>query len=363
MAWNRLLGTEANTGPILVGTSLGLIFEAEISTSEGSLFNTNPDQYFRQVHALEEDGQPAPVCCLEVERGIDSKYFIVATTRKRLFQFMGNGSRGYGAAGASARSFAQNQDLLPSFQEFPVNMGYSEIAFYTPKLRSCPKSFAWMMGNGVLYGQLDYSRPDSLLSDVQVWEYTPDIDLSSNKPLSIVLTQFHFLLLLRDRVKAVCTLNGQVVHEDVFPDKFGSLKRMIKDPAGGLVWIYTESAVFRYHIQREARDVWQMYTSMNRFDLAKEYCRDRPECMDIVLAKEAEHCFQNKRYLESAKCYALTQNYFEEIALKFIEAKEEEALKEFLLKKLSNLKLAERTQVTLLVTWLTELYLNRPGPA
>nr|XP_029507734.1 vacuolar protein sorting-associated protein 18 homolog [Oncorhynchus nerka] len=200
VGWNKLLGTETNTGPILVGTSQGIIFEAEISASEGSLFNTNPDQYFKQV-----------------------------------------------------------------------------------------------------------------------------------------------------------------VYEDVFPDKFGTLKKMIKDLAGGLVWIYTEKAVFRYHIQREARDVWQMYMSMNKFDLAKEYCRDRPECMDMVLAKEAEHCFQNKRYLESAKCYALTQNYFEEIALKFIEAKQDEALKEFLLKKLNNLKQSEKTQITLLVTWLTELYLNHLG--
>ncbi|XP_061609636.1 vacuolar protein sorting-associated protein 18 homolog isoform X1 [Phyllopteryx taeniolatus] len=360
VGWNKLLCNETSTGPILVGTGQGIIFEAEISATEGSLFNTNPDQYFRQVHSLEEDGRPAPVCCLEVERGLENKYFIIATTRKRLFQFVGKVAEGTEQQGFSS-IFTQNQDLLPSFQEFPANMGYSEITFYTSKLRTSPKAFAWMMGNGVLYGQLDYVRPDSLLSDVQVWEYTADIDLSFNKPISIVLTQFHFLLLLHDRVKTICTLNGQVVYEDVFPDKFGPLKRMIKDPSGGLVWIYTERAVFRYHIQRESRDVWQMYMSMNKFDLAKEYCRERPECMDMVLAKEAEHCFQNKRYLESAKCYALTQNYFEEIALKFIEAKQEEALKEFLLKKLSNLKASERTQITLLVTWLAELYLNRLG--
>uniref|UniRef100_A0A672JBG5 Vacuolar protein sorting-associated protein 18 homolog n=1 Tax=Salarias fasciatus TaxID=181472 RepID=A0A672JBG5_SALFA len=360
VGWNKLLGNETNTGPILVGTSQGIIFEAEISATEGSLFNTNPDQYFRQVHSVEEDGRPAPVCCLEIERGLENKYFIIATTRKRLFQFVGKVAEGSEQQGFSS-IFNQNQDLLPSFQEFPANMGYSEITFYTSKLRNSPKAFAWMMGNGVLYGQLDYVRPDSLLSDVQVWEYTPDVDLSLNKPISIVLTQFHFLLLLHDRVKAICTLNGQVVYEDVFPDKFGTLKRMIKDPAGGLVWIYTEKAVFRYHIQRESRDVWQMYMSMNKFDLAKEYCRDRPECMDMVLAKEAEHCFQNKRYLEVPSATALTQNYFEEIALKFIEAKQEEALKEFLLKKLNNLKQSERTQITLLVTWLTELYLNRLG--
>ncbi|KAJ0027124.1 hypothetical protein NQD34_018124 [Periophthalmus magnuspinnatus] len=360
VGWNKVLGVDSSTGPILIGTSQGLIFEAEITASEGSLFNNNPDQYFRQVHSLEEDGHAAPVCCIEIERGWENKFFIIATTRKRLFQFVGKVAEGSEQQGFSS-IFSQNQDLLPSFQEFPVNMGHSEITFYTSKLRSTPKAFAWMMGNGVLYGQLDSVRPDSLLSDVQVWEYTPDIDLSFNKPISIVLTQFHFLLLLPDRIKAVCTLNGQVVYEDVFPEKFGALKRMIKDPVGGLVWIYTERAVFRYHIQKESRDVWQMYMGMKKFDLAKEFCRDRPECMDMVLAKEAEHWFQNKRYLESAKCYAMTQSYFEEIALKFIEAKQEDALKEFLLKKLNNLKQNERTQMTLLVTWLAELYLNRVG--
>lgn len=98
---------------------------------------------------------------------MENKYFIIATTRKRLFQFVGKVAEGSEQQGFSS-IFSQNQDLLPSFQEFPANMGYSEITFYTSKLRTSPKAFAWMMGNGVLYGQLDYVRPDSLLSDVQV---------------------------------------------------------------------------------------------------------------------------------------------------------------------------------------------------
>ncbi|OCT66404.1 hypothetical protein XELAEV_18042658mg [Xenopus laevis] len=193
--------------------------------------------------------------------------------------------------------------------------------------------------------------------DVQVWEYPS----SAEKPMSIVLTQFHFLLLLPDRIKAICILNGQVVFEDIFTEKFGPLKKMLKDPNIGQIWIHTERAVFRYHVEREPRDVWKMYMSMGKFDLAKEFCRDRPECMDTVLANEAEHCFQSKKYIESAKCYALTQKYFEEVALKFIEAKQEEALMEYLQKKLSNLKSSEKIQVTLLTTWLTELYLNHLG--
>ncbi|XP_053330485.1 vacuolar protein sorting-associated protein 18 homolog isoform X2 [Spea bombifrons] len=356
VGWNRFLGNETSTGPILVGTIQGQIYEAEISASEGGLFSTNPDQYFRHIHTLEEELGPAPVCCLEINRGFENRFCVISTTAKRLFQFAAKIPEGTEPQGFSSL-FSQPADDLPSIQEFPGSLGYSEIAFYTPKLRSFPGSFAWMMGNGVLYGNLDFSRPDSVLTDVQVWEYSSN----NEKPMSIVLTQFHFLLLMPDRVKAICTLNGQVVFEDIFTEKFGPLRRMVKDPMLGQIWIHTERAVFRYHVERETRDVWKMYMNMEKFDLAKEFCRDRPDCMDIVLAKEAEHCFQNKKYKESAKCYALTQNYFEEIALKFIEAKQEDALMEFLLRKLANLKLSEKIQVTLLTTWLTELYLNRLG--
>ena len=44
------------------------------------------------------------------------------------------------------------------------------------------------------------------------------------------------------------------------------------------------------------------------------------------------------RYRQAATYYALTQISFEEVALKFIQVKERESLKMFLLKKMVNLK-------------------------
>lgn len=37
--------------------------------------------------------------------------------------------------------------------------------------------------------------------------------------MAICLTEFHMLILYDDRVKAICTLNEQVVYEDVFPTR------------------------------------------------------------------------------------------------------------------------------------------------
>uniref|UniRef100_A0A4W3J9J1 Vacuolar protein sorting-associated protein 18 homolog n=1 Tax=Callorhinchus milii TaxID=7868 RepID=A0A4W3J9J1_CALMI len=360
VGWNKVAGTEASTGPILVGTSQGHVFQAELLASEERLFTSSPDQYFRVVYSLEEEGLPTPVCSLEIEKGIDGRFFIIVTTRKRLYQFVGRPLEPTEQM-VFQPIFSQYADAPPSFQEFPVSLGYSDVSFYTPRLRSSPRCFAWMMGNGVLYGTLDYTRPDSLLSEVQVWEYPPELELHTQPPSAIVLTQFHFVLLLPDRLKAVCTLNGQPVHEDIFPDKQGRLVGLVKDPVSGLIWVYTDRAVFRYHIQREARHVWQMYMDMDRFDLAKEYCRDRPECLDVVLGREADYSFHKQRYLESARAYALTHRHFEEIALKFIEVEQEAALREFLLRKLGTLKAEDRTQRILLITWLVEIYLNKLG--
>uniref|UniRef100_A0A8C4Q9Y5 Vacuolar protein sorting-associated protein 18 homolog n=2 Tax=Eptatretus burgeri TaxID=7764 RepID=A0A8C4Q9Y5_EPTBU len=359
VAWNKFAGTEASTGSVLVGTHRGMIFEAELNSTEQGLFGGSPDVTFRRVYELEEDGEPAPVCCLEMERIFEGRYLVMATTRKRLYQFVATGSEG--DTTALQGLFSRYLNEPPSFLEFPAHFGYSDLALYTPKLRSSPRAFAWMTGSGVYYGSLDCGRQGSLLTDTQQWTYPTDLSADHKHPLSITLTQFHFLLLFPDHLSAVCTLNGQRIFQDSYPSKFGHLLKMVKDPIKGTVWTYTDNAVFRYYISQESRDVWQMYLSLGRFDLAKEYCKDRPECLDKVQTKQAEHYFDVGKYAESAMYYALTHAPFEEVALKFVKAKQDDALKIFLCKKLGNLKSEEKTQIAMLVAWIVELYLNRLG--
>ena len=55
-------------------------------------------------------------------------------------------------------------------------------------------------------------------------------------------------------------------------------------------------------------------------------------------------------YSFAAKCYAQTQVSFEEVALKFIQVEERQALRMFLLKKLDSLKNQVRTSVIYLTT-------------
>ena len=57
-----------------------------------------------------------------------------------------------------------------------------------------------------------------------------------------------------------------------------------------------------------------------------------------VLTRQAETVFEDDKYHESAMYYAITQNSFEDIALKFIRKGQEGALRTFLQKKITSLK-------------------------
>ncbi len=58
---------------------------------------------------------------------------------------------------------------------------------------------------------------------------------------------------------------------------------------------YTSQSIIKYIANKEHRKIWKIYLSKNEFDLAKQYCRDNPANLNMVLTKQAEHFFNNKK--------------------------------------------------------------------
>ena len=124
------------------------------------------------------------------------------------------------------------------------------------------------------------------------------------------------------------------------------------------IWAVTETNLFKFVVSREQRHVWQYYCNRHEFELAKKYSVDDEMHYNQVLIKEAEVLFEKGQYTESAQSYAETESRFEEVCLKFIQSEKLDALKVFLRRKLEKLEPQEQTQITMLVLWIVELYLN-----
>lgn len=218
--------------------------------------------------------------------------------------------------------------------------------------------------NWFLYLQLDptsQQNSNSLFTQSELINYPVENDDCKETPLSFVLTEFHALIMYSDRVKAISLLNQELVYEDHYSEAHGKLKNIVKDPKRKTIWAVTEKTVFRYKVAREERNVWRIYSDKQQFDLAKEYCHNNPAFIDIINVKQAELLFSKGDYEKSAEVFADTQSSFETICLKFLESEQINALKVYLSRRLEALNEDDKTLTSMIVIWMTELYLSQLG--
>lgn len=250
---------------------------------------------------------------------------------------------------------------IDTYVEVFSKTNYSKLRFW-PENQLVPNSLIWMMESESYYLKFDPESQKSIKSLTCEWSCIKNpnnnYEESQRPPSSVTLTEFHVLFVYSDTIKGVSLLNKEIVYEDNYNDAFGRLVDVIKDCVSGTIWAVTENALFKFKITKEERNVWKFYCDNKQFDLAKRYAKENEVYYNQVLVKEADMLFENGDYELSAQCYAETQSSFEEICLKFIQADKQEALKLFLRKKLDNIKPQDKTQITMIVIWLLELYLT-----
>lgn len=102
-------------------------------------------------------------------------------------------------------------------------------------------------------------------------------------------------------------------------------------------WIYTTQTIYELSIENEERDVWKLYLEKGQYDTALQYCKD-PGQKDKVYTAQARDYFSLRRYQMSARYFAESTVPFEEVALKFVEKNERDALRTYLNNKLERFR-------------------------
>lgn len=248
-------------------------------------------------------------------------------------------------------------------------IGYSQLDFII-QVQKFPKSFGWLTEAGVFFGELNQiadspnfiTTKKTLAFPEQPDDYRTASYVSrhqSQVPTSFVLTEFHLLLQYSDHVTGISLINHEVIYDEYYAEQHGKLMSIVKDVKTGNVYTFSNKTIFRYRINNEKRNVWQMYLEKCEFELAKRYSRDNPAHLDIVLSRIGENLYEKKLFLESAKVFAQTKRSFEEITLKFLQVDENLPLIYYLRSRLKECDaVLDQMQITMLVIWLVELYLT-----
>eukprot|EP00126_Sphaerothecum_destruens_P002875 Sdes_comp16279_c0_seq1m5592 len=165
IAWNSSIVKDSAAKPILLGTSLGEIYEADIEPNESGFFREREEKYVKKV--FEIDGSPSqPVTGLRMEcfpvtlgRNMGSrKYLIMAITPTRLYQFIGTASL---SDSPVFLSIFDQYRVNPGFRELPGDINSSELHFFKPADSENSSSFSWLTGVGVLHGNLLFGKQET----------------------------------------------------------------------------------------------------------------------------------------------------------------------------------------------------------
>ncbi|CEG66164.1 hypothetical protein RMATCC62417_02794 [Rhizopus microsporus] len=392
IAWNKQATlTDPSTREILIGTKNGLIYETCIEPTDE--YFKKEEKYFKQVYSIHESTMPITGLYFEQFPVNNRKYFVMATTSTRIYQFIGFVGPNTSSSSSSSNGLplSSNSDIIedrgeraifenlfakydvnPGFQELPGDLPHSELHFFSRyhelQQQGIAEAFAWLTGPGIYHGSLVFgsqNKGDSVIDDVQLLQYpaTPSDDEFRKPvvdiPISVALTEFHFILLYKDRVRAICQLNDQIVYEEMIPVAHGErVVGMTVDDIKKTFWIYTTLAMYELTINNEERDVWKLYLEKKKYNSALRYCKD-PAQKDKVFTAQARDYFGQRRYKMSAETFANSTVPFEEVALMFVEKDEVDALRVYLMNKLTRLRKSDQTQKTMIATWLVDLYLSK----
>ncbi|KAF8329689.1 Pep3/Vps18/deep orange family-domain-containing protein [Cantharellus anzutake] len=363
---------------ILLGGRNGTIYEMHLDAQE-DIFKT-PDRYVSPLYTFTERH---PITGLHAEymssgaggaSGDSKRLVVLATSATRIYQFIGIIERKPEEIGKLYDPvFATYRDVAPKFLELQGNNQHSEL-HVVPKSRSV-RTMAWMTGQGIYYGMLNLSAPSTsdIIESATLLPYpysapsSPTTPPSSPKlsqnpmPLSMLITDYHFLLLYPDRVCAVSNLGGV---ERLVYEEFLALKPSEKplylasDTKSKTYWVYSNSSMFEVIVNDEDRDVWKIYLEREDHEKALKYAKTASQ-RSVVNASLGDQYFKSQNYIKAAQCYAQSSRGFEEVSLSFNDIGESDALRYFLVKRLETMPKSMLIQRTMLASWLVEFYLGK----
>jgi len=375
ISWNPSQPT-ASTREILVGASDGNVYEVYIEPS--SEFYRREERYLKAVYKT-NDGPVTGLWTDIVPGRADLRRVIIATPSTFL-HFAGKvGRPGHEGSGSIFSKLFESESA--TVHEVPnISTNATSLLTVSPEIEdthsvdqtSSERIFGWLTSQGVLHGKL-FLSPDTselggkVLADSKMLPRS-QIPLSHKASgrtrksheavTSMILSQWHVLQLVEGRIVAINRLDDTVVLDQVVLEPGQSALGLVADIKKNTYWLFTTQEIFEIVITDESRDVWKIMLKAQQFDSASQFAKTSAQ-KDAVATASGDYLVGKGQYLEAAAVYGRSTKPFEQVALTFIDKGEQDALRKYLLTKLSTLKKSSVMQRTMVATWLVELFMAK----
>lgn len=373
VAWNPSQPT-ASTREILIGATDGNVYEAYIEPA--TEFYRREERYCTQVWKI-PDGAVTGLWADAIPGKPDLRRVMVSS-HAAIYHFIGK-TGGKGKEG-SASIFA---DLFQ--KESPTSHSASNVSATAPSFLAVSpevsgagnndesdRSFSWLSSQGVLTGKL-LTSPASPSLGGQIFNasklhprsvFPETLSARGSRKLiqdpvqSAILSQWHVLALAEGRVVAVNRLDGKVVSDQKVLEPGQSALGLVADQKKNSYWLFTSQEIFEIRAEEEDRDVWRVMLQNQDYDAALRYAKGAAQ-KDSVATASGDYLLNKGQYLEAASIWGKSSKAFEEVCLKLIDNNQDDALRKYLLTKLSSYKKSSYMQRVMIASWLIQIYMAK----
>ncbi|KAL9107841.1 MAG: hypothetical protein Q9227_007356 [Pyrenula ochraceoflavens] len=370
IAWNPSLPT-ASTREILIGASDGNIYEAYIEPA--SEFYRREERYQTHVYKL-PDGAVTGISVDVLPEKPDLRRILVSS-HGRLLHLVGKlGRHGREASGSIYADLFQRETPVVHDQANASASAPSLLAVSpeNPEGQDAGRQYAWLSSQGIYHGDLSATPSDPGLgrrvfgsSNMLPRSLFPATESSRGgrkliqDPIKgMTLTQWHILALVEGRIVAVNRLNGNIVHDQAVLEPGQSALGLMSDMKKNTFWLFTNQEIFEVVANEEERDVWKVMLQNQDFDGALKYARSSAQ-RDSVATASGDYLSAKGQFLEAANVWGRSSKAFEEVCLNFIDNGEDDALRKYLLTKITTYKRSSIMQRTMIASWLMQVYMAK----
>ncbi|KAH3661334.1 hypothetical protein OGAPHI_006741 [Ogataea philodendri] len=307
--------TSKSTGPVLVATTTGNIYEL--------LIESNREKYFKQLWKGKDT-----IGSLYAEKGEKDETFVVASlANTKLARF-------HGALGTS---LMKKDPLLLSFGTISAfSANETVFAFIEVSEDNVTK---------LVIGEIGFQTRNDLKR----------YEIENRQYKSLLVTKYHVVAFTSTEMIVFNQLNGKLVHHETLSFE---VTDSTSDYRLETFWVYSNSNVYELVVDNEHSDVWKIMIEKKLYDDALAVVSDDPLKRDVVLINKGNDLLQKGEMDEAARILANTSESFEQVVLKFIKSP---SLLVYLHAKLESLPKSMYMQRVMLSSWIVELYVKNPA--
>ncbi|CAK7226014.1 tethering complex subunit [Sporothrix bragantina] len=393
IAWNPALPT-ASTREILVGAADGNIYETFLEPSND--FYRKEDKYIKSLARLPY-GEITGLWADALPGRTDQYRRVIVSTSTRLLHWVGKIGRAHeGGGSVYTKLFEAEQPIVhdlassssggtaspaPSSSSTPSTTSASSLVVSPDPEAGKPyeevspdRAFAWLSSHGVYHGKLLVSPAKQELGTkvfadsklIPRSQLAAGSDASSagkrrvtSDPIdAIALTQWHVISLVAGRVVAANRLTGSVVYDQVILDPGQKAIALSVDLQKSTFWLFTAQEIFEIVVRDEDRDIWKIMLQLQQFDAAMQYAHN-PAQRDAVATASGDYLIGKGLFDEAAGIYGKSSKPFEDVALALIDRNQADALRKYLLTKLSTYRKPGVMQRVMIASWLVEIFMAK----